>query len=171
MWPRYRSQMAGYPSEYELDVALRDGGGARIRPIKPDDGPLLVDFFERLGPESRYFRFFRIKETLEPKEVEFFTHVDYSDRMALVALLDRARQAGAVRSDVDLTDLALLLVMLCTVADVSARQSPYLWRRYLPTMLASLRPDGPDLPVPALTEAELVDALQKPRAATRGSRP
>jgi acetyl coenzyme A synthetase (ADP forming)-like protein len=80
--------VAAYPSEYELDVALRDGGGARVRPIKPDDGPLLVEFFERLGPESRYFRFFRIKETLEPKEVEFFTHVDYSDRMALIALLD-----------------------------------------------------------------------------------
>jgi acetyl coenzyme A synthetase (ADP forming)-like protein len=79
--------MAEYPSEYELDVALRDGGGARVRPIKPDDGSLLVEFFERLGHESRYFRFFRIKETLEPKEVEFFTHVDYSDRMALIALL------------------------------------------------------------------------------------
>ena len=80
--------MAEYPAEYELDVALRDGGGARVRPIKPADGSLLVEFFERLGPESRYFRFFRIKETLEPKEVEFFTNVDYADRMALIAILD-----------------------------------------------------------------------------------
>jgi len=80
--------VAEYPSEYELEVALRDGGGARIRPIRHDDGPMLVDFFERLGPESRYFRFFRIKESLEPNEVEFFTHVDYSDRMALIAILD-----------------------------------------------------------------------------------
>ncbi|HEX9865653.1 MAG TPA: GNAT family N-acetyltransferase [Acidimicrobiia bacterium] len=78
--------MADYPSEFELDVALRDGGGARIRPIKPEDGPLLVEFFETLGPESRYFRFFRIKETLEPKEVAFFTNVDYVDRMALIAM-------------------------------------------------------------------------------------
>ncbi|MGH8871390.1 MAG: GNAT family N-acetyltransferase [Acidimicrobiia bacterium] len=90
--------MAEYPSEYELDVALRDGGGARIRPIKHDDGPLLVEFFERLGPESRYFRFFRIKKTLEPKEVEFFTHVDYSDRMALIAVLDR-RMIGLASYD------------------------------------------------------------------------
>ncbi|HEX6145810.1 MAG TPA: GNAT family N-acetyltransferase [Acidimicrobiia bacterium] len=80
--------MADYPAEFELEVALRDGGGARIRPIRHDDGPLLIDFFERLGPDSRYFRFFRIKETLEPKEVEFFTHVDYADRMALIAILD-----------------------------------------------------------------------------------
>ncbi len=80
--------MAGYPSEFELDVALADGGGARVRPIRHDDGPLLVDFFETLGTESRYFRFFRIKETLEPREVDFFTHVDYSDRMAMIAVLE-----------------------------------------------------------------------------------
>ena len=80
--------MAEYPSEYELDIVLRDGGGARVRPIKPEDAGLIRDFFETLGPESRYFRFFRIKETLEPKEVEFFTQVDYADRMALIALLD-----------------------------------------------------------------------------------
>lgn len=90
--------MAEYPSEFELDIALRDGGGARVRPIRHDDGPLLVDFFERLGPESRYFRFFRIKETLDPKEVEFFTHVDYSDRMALIAILD-GRMIGLASYD------------------------------------------------------------------------
>ncbi len=79
-------------------MALRDGGGARVRPIKPDDGPLLIEFFEHLGPESRYFRFFRIKETLEPNEVEFFTHVDYSDRMALIALLE-GRMIGLASYD------------------------------------------------------------------------
>lgn len=43
-------------------------------------------FFEKLGPESRYYRFFQVKRTLEPSEIEFFTNVDYDDRMALVAL-------------------------------------------------------------------------------------
>jgi acetate---CoA ligase (ADP-forming) len=90
--------MVEYPSEYELEVALRDGGGARVRPIRPEDGPLLVEFFEHLGPESRYFRFFRIKESLEPKEVEFFTNVDYSDRMALIAVLD-GRMIGLASYD------------------------------------------------------------------------
>ena len=80
--------MAQYPSEYELDVVLKDGGGARIRPIKPDDGDLLRAFFERLGPESRYFRFFKIKKSLSDDEVEFFTNVDYGDRMAMVVVLD-----------------------------------------------------------------------------------
>jgi acetate---CoA ligase (ADP-forming) len=90
--------MADYPSEYELDVLLTDGGGARVRPIRPEDGPLLVDFFQTLGPESRYFRFFRLKETLEPAEVEYFTNVDYRDRMALVAVLG-GRMIAVARYD------------------------------------------------------------------------
>lgn len=80
--------MAEYPSQYELDVILRDGGGARVRPITPADAGLVKVFFEKLGPESRYYRFFRVKNTLEPAEIEHFTTVDYDDRMALIALHD-----------------------------------------------------------------------------------
>jgi len=92
--------MAEYPSEYELDIVLRDGGGARVRPIEPDDGELVTRFFEKLGPESRYYRFFRVKNTLEPAEIEHFTTVDYHNRMALVALLD-GEMIGVGRYDVD----------------------------------------------------------------------
>jgi acetyl coenzyme A synthetase (ADP forming)-like protein len=75
-----------YPEEYEFDVALRDGGTVHLRPIRPDDAGRLVAFFEHLGPRSRYFRFFRLKERLEPVEVAYFTTVDYQKRMALIAL-------------------------------------------------------------------------------------
>ena len=77
--------MAEHPSAYELDVVLRDGGRAHVRPIRPDDADGIVSFFGRLGPQSRYFRFFRIKQSLDPDEVAHFTNVDYEDRMALVA--------------------------------------------------------------------------------------
>ncbi|MGF1616266.1 MAG: GNAT family N-acetyltransferase [Acidimicrobiia bacterium] len=80
--------MGDYPVEYELDAVLRDGGGVRIRPIKPTDSDLIIRFFEKLGPESRYFRFFKLKESLNPDEVRYFTTVDYRDRMALIALYD-----------------------------------------------------------------------------------
>ena len=90
--------MAAYPSEYELDVVLRTGDTIRVRPITPEDGELLVDFFERLGPESRYFRFFRVKTTLPPEEVEYFTNVDYDHRMALVAI-DEGRMVAVGRYD------------------------------------------------------------------------
>ncbi|MCI0543501.1 MAG: GNAT family N-acetyltransferase [Actinobacteria bacterium] len=75
-----------YPAEYELDIVLRDGGVARVRPIRPDDADRARAFFEHLGPESRYFRFFSVKQTLTDAEVSHFTNVDYHDRMGLVAL-------------------------------------------------------------------------------------
>jgi len=95
--------MAEYPSEYELDIVLRDGGGARVRPIRPDDGDHVKAFFEALGPESRYYRFFRVKNTLEQEEIEYFTRVDYSDRMALIALHD-GEMIAVARYDRDLSD-------------------------------------------------------------------
>lgn len=90
--------MADYPSEYELDIVTRSGSTVRVRPIKATDGDLLVDFFERLGPESRYYRFFRVKASLQPEEVEFFTTVDYAARMALVAIHE-GRMVGVARYD------------------------------------------------------------------------
>ena len=78
--------MSKYPAEYEIDTALRDGGVVRFRPIKPDDSQKLHEFFHRLGPESRYFRFFRVKKDLSPEELEYFTNVSYDDRMAFVAV-------------------------------------------------------------------------------------
>jgi acetate---CoA ligase (ADP-forming) len=124
--------MAEYPSEYELDVLLRDGGGARIRPITPDDAELVKAFFERLGPESRYYRFFQVKNTLEPEEIRHFTNVDYDDRMALIALhegemiavgrydrelghSDRAEVAFAVVDDQQGRGLGTRLLELLTV--------------------------------------------------------
>lgn len=80
--------MSDYPSEYEFDVVLRDGEVAQFRPIKPEDGERMLGMFENMGPESRYFRFFRVKRELTPEELEYFTNVDYNDRMALIVCQD-----------------------------------------------------------------------------------
>ena len=74
-------------------------------------------------------------------------------------LFERARDAGALRPDVELSDIAMGVLMLCAVADASVETSPYLWRRYLPALLAGLRPGSPDSPVPALADADLEAAL------------
>lgn len=95
--------MADYPSEYELDIVTRTGEAVRVRPITPADGDLLVDFFERLGPESRYYRFFRVKASLDEEEVTYFTTVDYATRMALIAVYD-GRMVGVARYDIEEDD-------------------------------------------------------------------
>ena len=43
---------------YDADVVLRDGSTAHVRPASVADRPLLIEFYEQLSPESRYFRFF-----------------------------------------------------------------------------------------------------------------
>ncbi len=78
--------MAEYPADLEFDVVLKDGGTARLRPIKPTDATALDEMFARLSAEAVYQRFFRAKTRLTPEELEYFTHVDYEDRMAFVIL-------------------------------------------------------------------------------------
>jgi acyl-CoA synthetase (NDP forming)/GNAT superfamily N-acetyltransferase len=75
----------GYPTSWEADVVLRDGSVAHIRPIKPSDGPLVEIFHSKQSEESIYLRFFAPLKRLPPKDLYRFTHVDYVDRVALVA--------------------------------------------------------------------------------------
>jgi hypothetical protein len=49
-----------------VEVALRDGGMVRIRPITPDDKDHILDGFRRLSPESRYRRFLSPIDELTP---------------------------------------------------------------------------------------------------------
>ncbi len=61
----------------------------QVRAISPADAESLVAFHEALSPETVYLRFFTVHPHLSPAEVERLTHVDGSDRLALIALADR----------------------------------------------------------------------------------
>ncbi|MCL2393796.1 MAG: GNAT family N-acetyltransferase [Acidimicrobiaceae bacterium] len=84
-----------YPAELAGDVVLLDGTPASIRPIRPEDAAALVAFHEHLSAETVYRRFFGIHPHLTPREVERFTHVDYRDRLAIVAEIDHLLAAVA----------------------------------------------------------------------------
>ncbi|MFG1808406.1 GNAT family N-acetyltransferase [Streptomyces sp. NPDC049040] len=93
-----------YPVHWEADVVLRDGGIAHIRPIGPDDAGRLVDFYEQVSDESKYYRFFAPYPRLSDRDVHRFTHHDYDDRVGLAATVggefiatvryDRTDEAG-----------------------------------------------------------------------------
>jgi acyl-CoA synthetase (NDP forming)/RimJ/RimL family protein N-acetyltransferase len=86
----------GYPSHWEADVVLRDGGTAHLRPIRPDDADRLRRFYSRLSDETIYFRFFSLYRELSQRDVERFTVVDHHDRAALVATIGD-EMVGVVR--------------------------------------------------------------------------
>jgi acyl-CoA synthetase (NDP forming)/RimJ/RimL family protein N-acetyltransferase len=77
----------GYPVEWEADVVLRDGTVAHVRPIRPDDADGLRRFHAAQSEESIYLRFFAPIRMLSDADVHRFTHVDYTDRVALVATM------------------------------------------------------------------------------------
>ncbi|GAA0540898.1 GNAT family N-acetyltransferase [Saccharopolyspora subtropica] len=78
---------ADYPRQWEADVVLSDGGTMHLRPITPDDAEKLVAFHGRLSDRTRYYRYFGPYPRMPKRDVDRFTHVDYVNRVALVALL------------------------------------------------------------------------------------
>jgi acetyltransferase len=73
-----------YPSELE---ELVDWHGEQIllRPIRPEDGPAHVDFFNALTADDvRYRMFVRVRE-LQPAQLARFTQIDYDREMAFIA--------------------------------------------------------------------------------------
>lgn len=89
---------SAYPSAWEADVVLRDGGTSHLRPIRPDDAAGLIAFHSRLSERTVYYRFFAPYPRLSDRDVERFTHVDYDGRGALVATIGDAI-IGVVRYD------------------------------------------------------------------------
>ena len=64
-----------------------------IRPLELADRQLVVDGFERLGPESRYRRFFAEIPRLTESQLDYLTDVDQHDHVALIAI-DEATGEG-----------------------------------------------------------------------------
>jgi len=85
-------------AQWEADVVLRDGSVAHVRPIRPDDADGIRRFHARQSPESIYMRFFAPIKQLSERDIQRFTHVDYVDRVALVATV-RGEIIGIARYD------------------------------------------------------------------------
>jgi acetyltransferase len=78
-----------YPNKYESRATTTGGIPVFIRPIKPEDAPLLEELFQTLSRESVYYRFFSPIKKLPVKLIARFTQIDYDRDIALVALDDR----------------------------------------------------------------------------------
>lgn len=77
-----------YPSQYEIRIEHEELGELLIRPIKPEDTPRMVRFFESLSPQSIYFRFFGPLKQLPQSMLVRLTQIDSDRGIALVALYE-----------------------------------------------------------------------------------
>ncbi|KAA3612677.1 MAG: GNAT family N-acetyltransferase [Calditrichaeota bacterium] len=76
-----------YPVEYVFDCKLRTGETVKIRPIRPEDEPEIVDFHQHLSEESIYFRYFH--------PVALGQRIDH-DRLAQICFNDFDREMALV---------------------------------------------------------------------------
>lgn len=80
-----------YPLQYVRPWMLRNGTPVTIRPIRPEDEPLMVAFHETLSARSVYFRWLHklnVSRRTAHEEMIRMCFIDYDREMALVADYD-----------------------------------------------------------------------------------
>lgn len=83
-----RPAIRPYPTEYVRAWTLRDGSAVTIRPIRPEDEPLVVAFHRTLSEESVYLRYFHmmsLSARIAHERLIRICFTDYAREMALVA--------------------------------------------------------------------------------------
>jgi len=76
-----------FPTQYAAPWKLKDGGTVSIRPIQPEDEPLLVKFHETLSEESVYHRYFtqlKLDQRIAHERLTRICFNDYDREIALV---------------------------------------------------------------------------------------
>ncbi|MBN8591093.1 MAG: bifunctional acetate--CoA ligase family protein/GNAT family N-acetyltransferase [Anaerolineae bacterium] len=77
-----------YPTQYVKPWTMKNGADVTIRPIRPEDEPLMTPFHERLSERTvqlRYFYPMRLSQRIEHERLSRITFIDYDREMALVA--------------------------------------------------------------------------------------
>lgn len=78
-----------YPTQYVSPWVMPEGTQVIIRPIRPEDEPLMVKFHETLSDRSVYFRYFhamRLNQRIAHERLTRICFIDYAREMALVVM-------------------------------------------------------------------------------------
>jgi GNAT superfamily N-acetyltransferase len=79
-------------AKYSAVEELRNGRRVEIRALRPDDRADLLAAVGRTSAESRFRRFFAIKQGFTEKEITSFLNIDFINHVALVAVVEEERR-------------------------------------------------------------------------------
>ena len=97
-----RLAISPYPKELESTAMLRDGTRLLLRPVRPEDEPILQDLAAHMNPEDLRLRFFTPMKGLSHQLAARLSQIDYNREMALVArLTDNGMALGVARFSAD----------------------------------------------------------------------
>ena len=97
-----RLSISPYPREFVSREQLADGTAIFLRPVRPEDEPMLKDIVAHMTPEDQRFRFFVPMRELSHQLAARLSQVDYDREMALLAhSIDGQTAFGVVRYSAD----------------------------------------------------------------------
>jgi acetyltransferase len=88
-----------YPVQYVGEWTMRDAVKVTIRPIRPEDEPLMIDFHHKLSDRSVYLRYFQPLKLTQRTAHERLTRIcfiDYDREMALVTELKHPNASSEI---------------------------------------------------------------------------
>ncbi|MET0721295.1 MAG: GNAT family N-acetyltransferase [Tardiphaga sp.] len=87
-----------YPSQWQRHLEVKDGWRVFVRPIRPDDEPLIHEFLQHVSGEDRRLRFFAPMKHFTHEFIARLTQLDYARAMAFVAFDEASGEMlGVVR--------------------------------------------------------------------------
>jgi acetyltransferase len=101
-----RPAIRPYPTQYIRPWTMRDGTAVLIRPIRPEDEPLIVEFHKGLSEQSVYLRYFypmALDLRIAHERLTRICFIDYDREMVLVA--ERSDPASGKREIIGVGNL------------------------------------------------------------------
>jgi acyl-CoA hydrolase/GNAT superfamily N-acetyltransferase len=123
---------APYPAQYEDRITLPDNTEVFVRPIRPDDEPLMKEMFYGFSEKTIYLRYHAAIKSMPHDKLQVFCNVDYDTEMALICLVGTPGHEEVVAVGRYMTDAAKEAAEVAfTVDDKWQRKGlgTYLFRR------------------------------------------
>jgi acetyltransferase len=133
-----RPAIRPYPRQFMWVEGTRDGEPMTIRPIRPEDEPLMVRFHESLSEQSVYMRYFHMLGLSQRTAHERLTRIcfiDYDREMALVS--ERTNPETGEREIMGVARLSRLATGFDDEAELSVLVSDRFQRQGIGTLLVS----------------------------------
>jgi acetyltransferase len=87
-----------YPSQWQRHLEVKDGWRVFVRPIRPEDEPLIHEFFRHVSSSDLRLRFFAPIKEFSHEFIARLTQLDYARAMAFVAFDEATNEiVGVVR--------------------------------------------------------------------------
>jgi acetyltransferase len=74
-----------YPSQWQRHIEVKDGWRVLVRPIRPEDEPLIHELLRHVTAHDLRLRFFAVMKEFSHEFIARLTQIDYARAMAFVA--------------------------------------------------------------------------------------